>query len=130
MLAAIELSDRRLNFPFAKKRLTYPVKTGYIIARMKYEIILSPEAVADFKVLKANVRAAVRDAIEKHLRFEPTKESKSHIKKLRGIRHPQYRLRVDEIRVFYDIHEDRVEVLAIVDKSQAVTWLKNIREAK
>ena len=121
---------RRLNFPFAEKRLTYPVKTGYIIARMKYEIILSPEAVADFKVLKANVRAAVRDAIEKHLRFEPTKESKSRIKKLRRIRHPQYRLRVDEIRVFYDIHEDRVEVLAIVDKSQAATWLKNIGEAK
>ena len=101
---------------------------GYFF--MKYEIILSPEAAADFKVLKANIRAAVRDAIEKHLRFEPTKESKSRIKKLRGIRHPQYRLRVDEIRVFYDIHEDRVEVLAIVDKSQAVTWLKNIREAK
>ena len=49
---------------------------------MKYKIIFSPEAVADFKSLKANVRSTVRDAIEKHLRFEPAKESKS--RKLKG----------------------------------------------
>ncbi|MBI5559722.1 MAG: type II toxin-antitoxin system RelE/ParE family toxin [Deltaproteobacteria bacterium] len=97
---------------------------------MRHEVVFSPEAVADFKVLKANVRAVVRDTIEKHLRFEPTKESKRRIKKLRGIRHPQYRLRVDEIRVFYDIHGNKVEVLAIVEKSQAAAWLKNIGEAK
>lgn len=97
---------------------------------MKYAIIFSPEAVADIKALKAHIRAAVRDTIEKHLRFEPTKESKSRIKKLRGKSHPQYRLRVDEIRVFYDIHENRVEILAIVEKSQAATWLKNLGEIK
>lgn len=97
---------------------------------MKHEIILSPEAVADFKALKANVRATVRDAIEKHLRFEPTRESKSRIKKLKGINRPQYRLRVNEVRVFYDMYEDKVEVLAIVDKSQASAWLKNIGEGE
>ena len=41
-----------------------------------------------------------------------TKRSKSRIKRLRGLRHPQYRLRIDEIRVFYDVEGDRVEILA------------------
>ena len=93
---------------------------------MRYEIIFSPEAITDFKGLKANERSTVRDTIEKHLRFEPTKESKSRIKKLRGISRPQYRLRIDEIRVFYDIHGDRVEILAIIKKSQAIEWLKKL----
>jgi hypothetical protein len=30
---------------------------------------------------------------------------------------------VDEIRVFYDVTDDTVEVLAIVAKSEAETWL-------
>jgi mRNA-degrading endonuclease RelE of RelBE toxin-antitoxin system len=40
--------------------------------------------------------------------------------------HPQYRLRVGEIRVFYDIKGNRVEILAIVPKTEAVSWLKEI----
>jgi len=42
---------------------------------------------------------------------------------LRGLRRPQYRLRVDEIRVFYDISGATVEVSAIVTKSEAESWL-------
>ena len=91
---------------------------------MRYEIVLAPEAVEDLGKLKANVRAAVRDAIEKHLRHEPTKASKSRIKRLRGVSHPQYRLRAsDDIRVFYDVTEEVVQVLAIVHKSEADAWL-------
>ncbi len=38
---------------------------------------------------------------------------------------PQYRLRVgDDVRVFYDVTEDTVEVLAIVPKSEANDWLE------
>jgi mRNA interferase RelE/StbE len=42
---------------------------------------------------------------------------------LRGLRRPQYRLRVGEVRVFYDISGTTVEVLAIVAKSEADSWL-------
>ena len=94
------------------------------MARMRYEIILAPEAAQDLRRLTAHSRAAVRDAIEKHLRYEPAKVSKSRIKKLRGLSRPQYRLRVEEIRVFYDIAASVVEVLAIVPKSQATSWLE------
>jgi mRNA interferase RelE/StbE len=91
---------------------------------MRYEIVLSPEAVVDLSAFKAKSRAEIRDAIEKHLRFEPTRESKSRIKRLRGLSRPQYRLRVgSEIRVFYDVADGTVEVLAVVAKSNAENWL-------
>jgi mRNA interferase RelE/StbE len=92
---------------------------------MKYEIILSPESVDDLKRLTAHTRAKVKDLLELHLRHEPTKVSKSRIKKkLRGLRRPQYRLRIDDIRVFYDSDNNKVEILAIISKSEAARWLQ------
>jgi mRNA-degrading endonuclease RelE of RelBE toxin-antitoxin system len=96
---------------------------------MRYEIILSPEAIADLRSLKANERSTVRDAMEAHLRHEPTKISKSSIKRLRGVSQPQFRLRVGEVRIFYDVVEDTVEVLAIVLKSEADAWLESVGES-
>ena len=90
---------------------------------MRFEIILAPEAVADLKALRTNVRTEVRAAIETHLRHEPRKPSRSRIKRLRGISRPQFRLRVGEVRVFYDVSGETVEVLAIVAKSEADSWL-------
>ena len=84
---------------------------------------MTAEAVEDVKALRAHLRAEVRDAIEMHLRHEPRKTSRSRIKRLRGLRRPQYRLRVGEIRVFYDVSDKTVEVLAIVAKSEADAWL-------
>ncbi|HLE19005.1 MAG TPA: type II toxin-antitoxin system RelE/ParE family toxin, partial [Syntrophales bacterium] len=88
--------------------------------------MLAPEAVQDLKRLKAHERAEVKDALDRHLRYNPGKVSKSRIKRLRGMKHPQYRLRVGEIRVFYDITGNRVEVLAIVPKSEAASWLEEM----
>jgi mRNA interferase RelE/StbE len=91
---------------------------------MRYDLLLAPEAIEDLANLKANARAAVRDAIGEHLRHQPTKTSKTRIKPLQGLSHPQYRLRVgDDIRVFYDVTAEVVQVLAIVAKSQAAAWL-------
>ena len=90
---------------------------------MKYDIVLAPEAVEDFRHLKASLRATVKRALETHLRYEPGKTSRSSIKRLRGMRRPQYRLRVGEIRVFYDISGSIVEILAIVDKAETESWL-------
>lgn len=68
-------------------------------------------------------RAQVRDALERLLRHEPTRASRSRIKRLRGLSQPQYRLRVGEVRVFYDVTREAVEVLAIVTKAEAARWL-------
>ena len=90
---------------------------------MPFEIVLAPEAVEDLRRLTANARAAVQTALGTHLRHEPKKTSRSRIKRLRGLLRPQYRLRVDEVRVFYDVSGTTVEVLAIVPKSEAKSWL-------
>jgi mRNA-degrading endonuclease RelE of RelBE toxin-antitoxin system len=90
---------------------------------MPFSIVLAPEAVDDLRNLSAGVRATVRDAIETHLRHQPEKTSRSRIKRLRGLLRPQYRLRVDEVRVFYDVSGATVQVLAIVAKSEAEVWL-------
>lgn len=91
---------------------------------MRYEIILSPQAERDYKRLKATVRSGVRDSMEVHLRHAPMKTSKSRIKRLRGLAQPQYRLRVGDVRVFYDIEGSSVLVLGIVLKSDADRWLR------
>ena len=98
--------------------------SGYNLARMRFAIVLAPEAVDDFRSLRANVRSTVRDALETHLRYEPTKTSRSRIKQLRGLARPQYRLRVGEIRIFYDVSAETVEVLAIIPKTEAAKWLE------
>ena len=84
-----------------------------MLAKMAFSIVLAPEAVEDFKGLKANVRSVVRTALDIYLRQEPTRTSRSRIKRLRGIGRPQYRLRVDDVRVFYDVSNSTVEILAI-----------------
>jgi mRNA interferase RelE/StbE len=95
---------------------------------MKYRVVFTQEARGDYRNLPARIRAEVGDAINRHLLHEPTRVSRSRIKRLRGIRRPQYRLRVGDVRVFYDVREGEVDVLAIVAKSEASEWLKRIGE--
>ena len=95
---------------------------------MRNEIEFAPQAAQDYRDLDAHVRGGVRDAIETHLRHQPTKTSKSRVKRLRGVTRPQYRLRVGDIRVFYDVTEASVEILAIVAKSRANEWLERCGE--
>ncbi|HEY5210941.1 MAG TPA: type II toxin-antitoxin system RelE/ParE family toxin [Stellaceae bacterium] len=90
---------------------------------MPFDIVLAPEAIEDLRRLNAAIRAAVRSALETHLRHEPTKISRSRIKRLRGLRQSQFRLRVDEVRVFYDVSGQTVEILAILAKAETAAWL-------
>jgi mRNA-degrading endonuclease RelE of RelBE toxin-antitoxin system len=96
---------------------------------MRFAIILAPSAVATLRALPAYRRATVQDAIETHLCHEPTKVSRSRIKRLRGLTRPQYRLRVEEERVFYDVIDQEVQILAIVSKEEADAWLRAYGEA-
>jgi mRNA interferase RelE/StbE len=95
---------------------------------MRYEITLAPEAVTDLRLLPASLRASIRAALEPYLRHQPTRTSKSRIKRLRGMSRPQFRLRVGDVRVFYDVSESMVEVLGIVSKSEVEAWLQRVGE--
>jgi len=90
---------------------------------MRCEVVVAPQAALAFAALPAFQRSEVRDGLERHLRHEPTRVSKSRIKRLRGVRRPRFRLRVGEVRVFYDVTSSTVEILAIVTKSEASRWL-------
>ena len=85
--------------------------------------MLAPGAVSDLRSLKAADRAAVKKGLETHLRHRAAAESRSRIKRLRGMSRPQYRLRLSDLRVYYDISGNTVEVLAIMNKSEAEKWL-------
>jgi mRNA interferase RelE/StbE len=91
---------------------------------MRYEIDFSPEAAHDLDTFRSFEHAKILDGIESHLRHEPTKESKSRIKDLRGVIKPQYRLRIDDIRVFYDVTGNTVEIIAVLQKKDAAAWLE------
>ncbi|MDQ3249125.1 MAG: type II toxin-antitoxin system RelE/ParE family toxin [Chloroflexota bacterium] len=94
---------------------------------MRYTIVFSLQAEEDLLALRAHERAKVLDVIEIHLSYEPEKESQSRIKRLQGYQWPKYRLRFDELRVFYDVlyrlEDGFVEILMIGEKAAAMQWL-------
>ena len=90
---------------------------------MRYEIIFAPEARDDLKRVPKADANTVLDAVELHLRHEPELVSKSRIKRLRELRSPQYRLRIGEWRVFYDVVEGSVWIRGVVRKPDASHWL-------
>jgi len=96
---------------------------------MRHEVLLSPEAVNDLRRLRADPRSDVRDAIEAHLRHEPMKTGRSRIRRLRGPGRPRYRLRVGELRVFYDVVGATVQVLAIVFEADAAAWVAAVEQS-
>jgi mRNA-degrading endonuclease RelE of RelBE toxin-antitoxin system len=71
---------------------------------------------------------AILKIIEIHLRHEPKKAGRGRIKRLRGMSRPEYRLRVDEFRIFYDVKETEVEIFVVVPKSRASEWLERYGE--
>ena len=91
---------------------------------MSYDIIFAPDVAKALQKIRAYDRVAILDAIERHLRHEPTRTSKSRIKQLRDLRHPQYRLRIGDLRVFYDVPENCVEVVGVMHKGEVAAWLR------
>jgi len=94
------------------------------MARLRYRVVFAPDACDDYRRLSAFVRTEVKDVINIVLVHQPTLRTRSRVKRLRGTRKPQYRLRVGDVRVFYDVHGETVEVLAIVEKARASEWLR------
>ena len=90
---------------------------------MAYRIVLTEAAIEDFDLLDARQRAKVRDALTIHLTHEPAKQSKSRIKKLRDLTYPQFRLRVDDVRVFYNVKGNDVVIIGVMQKERSIQWL-------
>lgn len=90
---------------------------------MTYEIVLTDTARAHFGALDARERALIKDGLRDRLGHEPMKASRSRIKRLREMDHPEFRLRLAPYRIFYDVIGSTVVVLAIVPKNETAEWL-------
>jgi mRNA interferase RelE/StbE len=73
---------------------------------MPYEVRYSSEAVEQLKKLRAFDQVAILDQMEQVLSINPTLESRSRVKRLREPAPTQYRLRVGEFRIFYDVEQE------------------------
>ena len=87
-----------------------------------FKILFKAEAIRRLEKLKRYQAVAILDAIERHLRHEPEQVSRSSIRRLRGNQQTTFRLRVQNYRVFYDVIEDRVEIVQILHKLETTSF--------
>jgi mRNA-degrading endonuclease RelE of RelBE toxin-antitoxin system len=90
---------------------------------MPYEVRYSNEAVEQLKKLRAFDQVAILDQMEQVLSINPTLESRSRVKRLREPTPTQYRPRVGEFRIFYDVDQETVLVVQILTKQDSIEYL-------
>src|SRR5437879_2911622 len=88
-----------------------------------YEIRYADEVAADLRALRSYDQGIVIDGIETHLSFEPRKESRSRIKAMLQPFWSQYRLRIEDFRVYYDVSDEprAVYILRVLEKMTGAT---------
>jgi mRNA interferase RelE/StbE len=93
-----------------------------------HDIVLRPSAVRDLDRLRKYDATLIADGMERFLTNAPTREGRSRIKRLRGISNPDFRLRLDDYRVFYNVHASTrtVEVLRILHKDQTAQYYQEV----
>jgi mRNA interferase RelE/StbE len=90
---------------------------------MPYEVRYSNEAVEQLKKLRTFDQVAILDQVEQVLSVNPTLESRARLKRLREPAPTQYRLRVGEFRIFYDVDQETVLVVQILTKQDSIEYL-------
>jgi mRNA-degrading endonuclease RelE of RelBE toxin-antitoxin system len=88
-----------------------------------YEIQYADEAVSDLRRLRAFDQRRILDGIELHLTNQPRFLSRSRIKAMGQPFWSQFRLRMDDYRIYYDVDEDShvVSVLRVLMKDTGQT---------
>jgi len=83
---------------------------------MRYQIIIVADADEELRAVPVFNRRRIANTILQSLGTEPTRESKSRIKRLIQPAASVFRLRVGEYRVFYDVEGNVVTVLHVCHK--------------
>ena len=78
---------------------------------LAYTIQYAGEAVTDIRALRAFDQRRILDGVEGHLTFQPWFVSKSRIKAMVQPFWSQFRLRIDEYRIYYDV-DDKEHVVS------------------
>ena len=89
----------------------------------RYEIRYAQEAVKDIRALRTFDQRKVLGAIVHHLAQQPDEESKSRIRAMAQPFWSQYRLRIDDFRVYFDIGASKyaVNILRVLKKGTGPT---------
>ena len=91
---------------------------------MKYEVRYSDRALERIKTLRAYDKAAIFERIAQLLTNAPTRASKTAIKLLKQPAPTQYRLRVNDFRIFYDVEGHEVMVMEVLSKEESIPYLE------
>ena len=88
-----------------------------------YEIRYATAAIDDLRGMRAFNRREILDGVELHLRHDPTFVSQSRIKAMAQPFWSEYRLRIGDFRVYYDVDQvgRLVNVLRILMKTTTQT---------
>jgi len=89
---------------------------------MPYGLRYSQEALDALKRLRSHDRAAILDQIQRYLTVNPILDSRARIKKLHQPPPTQYRLRVGEFRVFYNVKGNDVFIVRVMAKADAGSY--------
>lgn len=92
---------------------------------MAFEIVYSPEAVDHLLALSKYEQAKVLDQVDEQLTHQPLHATRKR-KLLRQNRIAPWELRIDDLRVFYDVQESPsvvVNVKAIGKKVRNELWI-------
>ncbi len=89
-----------------------------------FRIVFKPSAIQRLKRMRRFDAVAIVDSVERHLSVEPERATRGSIKRLRGRQETTYRLRVRDYRVFYDVIDDRVEIVQILHKSETASFYR------
>ena len=96
-----------------------------------YDIEYSQEAAKDVRRLRVYDQRRILDGIDRHLRYLPTLVSRSRIKLMLQPFWCQFRLRLEEFRVYYDVDGSRraVNILRVLKKEEEQTPQEKPHEA-
>ncbi len=89
---------------------------------MAFDIRYSRTSHGQLKGFRAFDRAAIIQQIESVLGTSPTLTSKARVKRLRQPAPTEYRLKVGDFRVFYNVVDDVVQVVQILSKPDAISF--------
>ena len=88
-----------------------------------YDIDYVDEAVADVRAFRVFDQRKVVHGVETYLTYQPKAVSRSRIKAMVQPFWSQFRLRVEDFRVYYDVDDEtnRVHVLRVLAKTTETT---------
>ena len=91
----------------------------------KFNIQLTQSAVDDLNDISEKQRAKIIASIRK-ITSNPYAD-KAHIKKLKGIRPPLYRIRSGDHRVLYRVQENAIYIMRVLDRKELERIIKRLK---